>query len=97
MKVIVGAYIDSKSNRAVTEKTVRKVITPVKPVLPPPFANVGLNDECIFSASDLAVGDQPMISLNCIGSIDERNWSESSKMLSVGMDQRFQLYHRFNR
>jgi hypothetical protein len=35
MRVIDGAYIGSKSNRAVGEKTVKKVITPVKPVLPP--------------------------------------------------------------
>jgi hypothetical protein len=54
------------------KKLLEKVITPVKPVLPPP-ANVGLNDECIFLASALAVGDQPMICLNCIGSTDERS------------------------
>jgi hypothetical protein len=46
MEVIGDAYIDSKSNRAVGEKTVKKVITPIKPVLP--LANIGLNDECIF-------------------------------------------------
>jgi hypothetical protein len=40
------------------------------------LANVGLNDECIFSASELAVGDQLMIFFNCIGSTDERSWSE---------------------
>jgi hypothetical protein len=66
------------------KKLSEKVITPVKPVLP--LANVGLNDECIFSASELAIGDQLMISLNCISSTDERRWSESRKMLSVGMD-----------
>jgi hypothetical protein len=67
-----------------------KVITPIKPVLP--LANIGLNDECIFSASELAIGDQLIVSLSCIGSTDERSWSESRKMLSVGMDRRFQLY-----
>jgi hypothetical protein len=51
-----GAYIGSKSNRVIGEKAVRqKVITLVKPVLP--LTIVGLTDECIFSASDLAVGD----------------------------------------
>jgi hypothetical protein len=36
MRAIGGAYIGSKSNSAVGEKVVRqKVITPVKPVLPP--------------------------------------------------------------
>jgi hypothetical protein len=81
MRDIGGAYIDSKSNRVVGEKAVRKVITPVKPVLP--LAIVGLTDECIFSASELAVGDQPMISLNCVGSTDEHNWSESRKKCSL--------------
>jgi hypothetical protein len=91
-----GAYIDSTSNIVVREKAVRqKVITPVKPVLP--LAIVGLTNECIFSASELAVGDQLMISFNCVGSTDEHSWSESRKMLSVGMDRRFQLYHWFNR
>jgi hypothetical protein len=56
------------------KKLSEKVITPIKPMLP--LANVGLNDECIFSPSELAIGDQPMISLNCIGSTDERSWSK---------------------
>jgi hypothetical protein len=34
IEAIGGAYIDSKSNRAVEEKAVKKVITPVKPVMP---------------------------------------------------------------
>jgi hypothetical protein len=74
MEAIGDAYIDIKSNRAVGGKLSEKVITPIKPVLP--LANVGLNDECIFSASELAVGDQPMISFNCIGSTNERSWLE---------------------
>jgi hypothetical protein len=53
------------------KKLLEKVITPVKPVLP--SCNVGLNDECIFLTSALAVGDQPMISLNYIGSTDEHS------------------------
>jgi hypothetical protein len=44
-----------------------------------PLAIVGLTDECIFSASELAVGDQPMISLNCVDLTDEHSWSESKK------------------
>jgi hypothetical protein len=35
--------------------------------------------------------------LNIIGLTDEHSWSESRKILFVGMDRRFQLYHRFNR
>jgi hypothetical protein len=35
MRAIGGAYIGNKSNRAVGEKAARKVIIPVKPVLPP--------------------------------------------------------------
>jgi hypothetical protein len=35
MEAIEGAYIDSKSNRAIGEKAAKKVITPVKLVLPP--------------------------------------------------------------
>jgi hypothetical protein len=67
-----GAYIDSTSNRAVGEKAIRqKVTTPVKPVLPP--CHRRFNRECIFSASELAVGDQPMISFNYVGSIDEHS------------------------
>jgi hypothetical protein len=74
MEVIESAYIDSKSNRAVGEKAVRKSNNAGQTgAAPPPPANVGLNDECIFLASALAVGDQPMISLNCIGSTDERS------------------------
>jgi hypothetical protein len=38
-----------------------------------------LTDECIFSASELAVGDQQMISLKYIGLIDEHCWLESRK------------------
>jgi hypothetical protein len=52
-----GAYIDSKSNRAVGEKTVRK------------SNNTG----------QIGAGQ-------CF-----------RKMLSIGMDRRFQLYHWFNR
>jgi hypothetical protein len=77
MRAIGGAYIGSKSNRAVGEKAVRKVITLVKPVLP--LSIVGLTDECIFSASELAVGDQPMISLKYIGLTDEHCWLEPRK------------------
>jgi hypothetical protein len=94
MEAIGGDYIDSKSNRAVGEKNCQKSNNASQRCCP--IANIGLNDECIFSASELAVGDQPMISLNCIGSIYERSWSESRKMLSVGMDRRFQIYHWFN-
>jgi hypothetical protein len=72
MEVIESAYIDSKSNRAVGEKAVRKSNNAGQTGAAPP-ANVGLNDECIFLASALAVGDQPMICLNCIGSTDERS------------------------
>jgi hypothetical protein len=50
------------------KKLSEKVITPVKPVLP--LGIVGLTDECIFSASELAVGDQPMISLKYIDLTD---------------------------
>jgi hypothetical protein len=35
MRAIGGAYIGSKSNRAIGEKAIEKVITPIKPVLPP--------------------------------------------------------------
>jgi hypothetical protein len=78
IEVIADAYIDSTSNRAVGEKAVRqKVIMPVKPVLPLPI--IGLPDACIFSTFELAVGDQPMIFFNCIGSTDEHSWSESRK------------------
>jgi hypothetical protein len=77
------------------KKLLEKVITPIKPCCP--LANIGLNGEFIFSASELAIGDQPMISFCCISSTDERSWLEYRKMLSVGMDRRFQLYHRFNR
>ena len=45
-------------------------------------ANVGLICECISSVSELAVGDQPMIRLNDVGSTDEHNCSESRKMRS---------------
>jgi hypothetical protein len=72
MEAIGGAYIDSKSNRAVREKAVRKSNNAGQTGAAP-LANVGLNDECIFSASELAVGDQPMTSLNCISSTDERS------------------------
>jgi hypothetical protein len=77
------------------KKLSEKVITPVKPVMP--LSNVGLTDECIFSAPELAVADQPMISLKYIGLTDEYCWLESRKMLSVGMNQRLQLYHWFKR
>jgi hypothetical protein len=61
------------------KKLSEKVLTPVNPVLP--LAIVGLTDECTFSASELelAVGDQPMISLKYIGLTDEHCWLESRK------------------
>jgi hypothetical protein len=37
MRAIGGAYIGSKSNKTIGEKAVKKVITSVKPVLPPCF------------------------------------------------------------
>jgi hypothetical protein len=59
------------------KKLSEKVLMPVNPVLP--LAFIGLTDECIFSASELAVGDQPMISLKYIGLTDEHWWLESIK------------------
>jgi hypothetical protein len=76
-----GAYIGSKSNRAVGEKAVKKVLMPVNPMLP--LAIVGLPDECIFSASELAVGNQSMIFLKYIGLTDEHCWLESKKECSL--------------
>jgi hypothetical protein len=35
MRAIGGAYIGNKSNRAIGEKLSVKIITPIKPVLPP--------------------------------------------------------------
>jgi hypothetical protein len=52
-------------------------------------------DAQIYSSSissKLAVGDQPMISLNYIGLTDEHYRLESRKMLSVRMDRCFQLF-----
>jgi hypothetical protein len=48
-----------------------------------PLAILGLTDECIFSASELDVGDQPLISFNCVGSTDGHSWSESRKTSSL--------------
>jgi hypothetical protein len=59
------------------KKLSEKVLTPVNPVLP--LAIVGLTDECIFLAFELAVGDHPMISLKYIHLTDEHNWLESRK------------------
>jgi hypothetical protein len=75
------------------KKLSEKVITPVKLVLP--LSNVSLTDECIFSAPELAIGDQPMISLKYIGLTNEHCWLEFRKILSVGMNRCLQLYHRF--
>jgi hypothetical protein len=59
------------------KKLSEKVLTSVNPVLP--LAIVGLTDECIFSTSELVVGDQSMISLKYIGLTDEHSWLESRK------------------
>jgi hypothetical protein len=59
------------------KKLSEKVLTPVNPVLP--LAIIGLTDECIFSTSELAVGDQLMISLKYIGLTNEHCWLESRK------------------
>jgi hypothetical protein len=59
------------------KKLSEKVITPVKPCCP--LDIIDLTDECIFSASELVVGDQPMISLKYIGLTNEHCWLESRK------------------
>ena len=77
-----GAYIGSRSNRAVGEKAVSDSNNAGQTgAAPDPI--VGLNCECISSDSKLAVTDQPMIHLNIVGSTDEHSYSESRKMLSV--------------
>jgi hypothetical protein len=63
------------------KKLSKKALTPVNLVLP--LAIVGLTDECIFSASELAVRDQPMIFLKYIGLTDEHYWLESKKECSL--------------
>jgi hypothetical protein len=85
IEAIGGAYIDSKSNIVVGEKTVRKSNYDGQ-TGDAPLSNVGLTDAYIFSAPELAVGDQPMISLRHIDLTDEHCWLESRKMLSVGMN-----------
>jgi hypothetical protein len=55
MRAIGGAYIGIKLNRAVGEKLSEKVLTRL--IRCCPLAIVGLTDECIFLASELAVGD----------------------------------------
>ena len=82
-----GAYIGSRSNRAVGEKAVSDSNNAGQTGAAP-NSIVGLIDECISSVSELAVGDQPMICLNITGSTDERSWSEPRKMLSVQLDRR---------
>jgi hypothetical protein len=42
-----------------------------------------LTDEYISSASELAVGDQPMISLKYISLTDEHSWLEFRKKCSL--------------
>ena len=82
MRAIGGAYIGSMSNSAVGEKAVRNSNNAGQTGdAPDPI--VGLNCECIFSVSKLAVGDQPMIHLNYAGSTNEHSWTEIRKMLSV--------------
>jgi hypothetical protein len=56
---------------------------PINPVLP--LAIVGLTDECTSSTSELelAVGDQPMISLKYIDLTDEHCWLEYRKKYSL--------------
>jgi hypothetical protein len=63
------------------KKLSKKALTPVNPVLP--LAIVGLTDEYIFSPSELAVGDQPMISLKYISLTNEHCWLESKKECSL--------------
>ena len=77
-----GAYIGSRSNRAVGEKAVSDSNNAGQTGAAP-NSIVGLIDECISSVSELAVTDQPMIHLNIVGSTDEHSYSESRKMLSV--------------
>ena len=92
-----GAYIGSRSNRAVGEKAVSDSNNAGQTgAAPDPI--VGLNCECISSVSKLAVRDQPMIHLNCVGSTDEHSCSESRKKCSLCnlTDDTFH-HHRFNR
>ena len=82
MRAIGGAYIGSMSNSAVGEKSVRNSNNAGQTgAAPSPI--VGLNCECISSASELAVGDQPMVHLNYVGSTDEHSWTEFRKVLSM--------------
>jgi hypothetical protein len=88
----LGALILTASQiEPLVKKTVRKSNTTGDA----PLSNFSLTDECIFSAPELAIGDQLMISLKYIGLTDEHCWLETRNLLSVGMNQRLQLCHWF--
>jgi hypothetical protein len=89
-----GAYIDSKSNRTIGEKAIRKS-NYAGQTCDAPLSNAGLTDECIFSAPKLAVRDQPMISLKHISLTDEHCWLELRKMFFIEINRRLHLYYRF--